>query len=257
MSVKIHPSAIVEKGAQLGDRVQVEAFAYIASTVSIGDETLIRHHSSVEGNTSLGKHNLVAPYACLGGLTQDLKYKGGVVGLTIGDHNQFREYVTVHGATMDHAETKIGNHNVMLAYSHVAHDCVMGDHNVMSGNSALAGHVFIGNQINIAWSAGIHQFCKIGDYAMVSACSKVVQDILPFMIADGNPACVRAVNKIGLQRNGFSESQINDIKEIFKELYKSGKNRTQALDFLKKKFSDNPNYDQILRFIKNSIRGLA
>ena len=257
MSVKIHPSAIVEKGAQLGDGVLVEAFAYIASTVSIGDATVIRHHSSVEGNTTLGKQNLVAPYACLGGLTQDLKYKGGVVGLTIGDNNQFREYVTVHSATMDQAKTKIGNHNVLLAYSHVAHDCTMGDYNVMSGNSALAGHVIIGNQINIAWSAGIHQFCQIGDYAMVSACSKVVQDILPFMIADGNPASVRAVNKIGLQRNGFSEAQINDIKEIFKELYKSGKNRTQALDFLEKRFSKNSNYDQILRFIKNSNRGLA
>ena len=257
MSVKIHPSAIVEKGAQLGDGVLVEAFAYIASTVSIGDATVIRHHSSVEGNTTLGKQNLVAPYACLGGLTQDLKYKGGVVGLTIGDNNQFREYVTVHSATMDQAKTKIGNHNVLLAYSHVAHDCTMGDYNVMSGNSALAGHVIIGNQINIAWSAGIHQFCQIGDYAMISACSKVVQDILPFMIADGNPASVRAVNKIGLQRNGFSEAEINDIKEIFKELYKSGKNRTQALDFLEKRFSENSNYDQILRFIKNSNRGLA
>lgn len=257
MAVAIHPSAIVESGAQLGDGVQVEAFAYIASTVKIGNGTVIRHHASVEGNTTIGNHNLVAPYACIGGLTQDLKYKGGVVGLTIGDYNQFREYVTIHAATTDQAKTKLGNYNVMLAYSHVAHDCVVGDHNVMSGNSALAGHVVIGNQTNIAWSAGIHQFCQIGDYAMVSACSKVVQDILPFMIADGNPAKVRAVNKIGLQRNGFSDHQINDIKEIFKELYKSGKNRTQALAFLEKKFSKNPSYNQMLRFIQNSTRGLA
>jgi UDP-N-acetylglucosamine acyltransferase len=259
MSVKIHPQAIVEPNAQLGENVEVGPFCYVGGNTVVGDNTKVLHHATVEGKVTLGKDNTIFPYALIGGLTHDLKYEGGEPGLTIGDGNIFREYVTAHVATNSSDFTTIGSNNVFLAYSHVAHDCQIGDHIVMSSHSALGGHVEVANHVNIGWGAGVHQFCRLGRHCMVSACSKLVQDVPPFMLADGSPADVRSINKVGLERAGFKSSDIELIRAAFKVLYRKEFNRTQALQFLEDNFAveKEPTLGEILSFTRSSTRGIA
>lgn len=255
---RIHPTAIIEKGAKLADSVQVGAYAYIGPQVKIGAGTVIQHHATVEGFTEMGEDNEVFPYALIGGKTHDLKYKGGEPGLRIGNRNVFREYSTVHLATQAGDFTIIGDDNVILAYSHVAHDCVIGNHLVMSSHAALGGHVVLGNYVNIGWGVGVHQFCRIGDYAMAGACSKVVQDVPPFMIADGNPATVRTINKVGLERRGFTSEDIELVRFVYKTLYREGLNRSQALERLQAHpKAGEPIIRLILTFAESSQRGFA
>ena len=259
MSVSIHPHAIVEPGAQLGRDVVVEAFSIVGAKAEIGDGCRVLHHSTVEGRVSMGKNNTVYPYAMIGGLTHDLKYQGGDPGLRIGDDNIFREYVTAHVATNPEDETKIGSQNVFLAYSHVAHDCIVGNHLIMSSHSALAGHVQVGDHVNVAWGAGVHQFCRLGRHCMVSACSKLVQDVAPFMLADGSPAEVRSINKVGIDRAGFSSEEIETVRGVFKILYKSDLNRSQAIERLQNEFAGSKAEvsNEIIAFAQSSERGLA
>ena len=168
----IHPTAIIEKGAQIADGVEIGAYAYIGSQVKIGAGSCVFHHATVDGFTTLGERNQIFPYAFIGGKTHDLKYKGGLPGLVIGDDNVFREYSTAHMATSDGTFTIVGNRNNILAYSHIAHDCVVGDNIVMSSHAALGGHVKVEDHAVIGWGSGVHQFCRIGAYAMLSASSK-------------------------------------------------------------------------------------
>lgn len=258
MAAKIHPSAVVEPGAQLGGEVEIGAYAYVGDGVTLGAGTRLHHHASVEGDTVLGERCEVFPYACIGGKTQDLKFKGGKPGLRIGDRNVFREYVSVHCATGDGDVTRIGSGNVLLATCHVAHDCVLGDHIVMSNGAVLAGHVIVEDHVVIGGYGGIHQFCRLGAYAMLSATAKLVHDLPPFFIADGTPAEVRAVNKVGLERNGFTAEQFERVKQIHRILYRDGLNRTQALE----KLAAHPHaasaeFARTLAFAKASERGLA
>ncbi len=256
--VSIHPTAIVEPGAQLAAGVVIGAYAYIGPQVRLGPASVVQHHATVEGNTSLGAENTVYPYACLGGRSHDLKFKGGNPGLQIGDRNVFREYVTVHAATQDGTLTRMGDDNFLLAYSHVAHDCQVGNQVIISSHAALGGHVTLADKANIGWSSGIHQHCRIGYCAMIGACSKVVQDVPPFMTADGNPASVRTINKIGLERAGFSSAQIELVRSLFKHFYQKGYTRSEAVAAL----AAHPQADSwivqnILQFSKNSTRGWA
>jgi UDP-N-acetylglucosamine acyltransferase len=258
MSARIHPTAIIEPTARLGANVEIGAFAYIGGTACIGDGTRIHHHASVEGNTILGQGCEVFPYANLGAKTQDLKYKGGSPGVRIGDRNVFREYVTVHAATNDGDFTVIGNDNTILAYSHVAHDCVLGNHIVASNGVMLAGHVIVEDHVVIGGYGGVHQFCRIGAYAMLSATAKLVHDLPPFFIADGTPAVVRAYNKIGLERHGYTVEQLERVRSLYRILYRDGLNRTQALE----KLAAHPQagseeVQRILAFAAKSERGLA
>ena len=259
MGVEIHSSAIVDASAELGANITVEAFAMIGAKVKIGDGSRIFHHATVEGRVSMGQENMVYPYAMIGGLTHDLKYTGGEPGLMIGDRNVFREYVTAHVATNENDFTKIGSDNVFLAYSHVAHDCNVGNHLVMSSHSALGGHVHVEDYVNVGWNAGVHQFCRLGRHCMVSACSKLVQDVPPFMLADGFPAEVRSVNKIGMERNGFSSDDMDAARGIFKTLYKSDLNRSQAIQSLLEdsSWAGKPLTKEITDFIRKSERGVA
>ncbi len=259
MAVEIHPQAIVDSSAQLGENVVVEAFAMVGAKVRVGDDCRIFHHATVEGRVSMGRSNAVYPYAMIGGLTHDLKYKGGEPGLMIGDHNVFREYVTAHVATEENDHTAIGSHNVFLAYSHVAHDCRVGNHLVMSSHSALGGHVEVNDFVNVGWNAGVHQFCRLGKHCMVSACSKLVQDVPPYMLADGFPAEVRSINKIGMERNGFSAAEVEVARGVFKTLYKSDFNRSQAILSLAEDspWAGNPVTVEIVDFIRGSERGVA
>lgn len=254
----IHPSAIIDPAAELGAGVEIGPFAYVGPGVKLGAGTRIHHHASVEGNTHLGESCEVFPYANIGAKTQDLKYTGGNPGVRIGARNVFREYVSVHAATNDGDFTVLGDDNTILAYSHVAHDCILGSHIVTSNSVSIAGHVVIEDHAVIGGVSGIHQFCRIGAYAMVSAYAKVVQDVVPFFIADGQPALIRSINKVGLERKGFTGEQLDRVKQIHRLLFRDGLNRSQALE----KMAAHPEvqsdeFQRILVFAAKSERGIA
>lgn len=258
MSALLHPTAIIESGANLGLGVEIGAYAFVGAGVTLGDGVRLHHHASVEGNTVLGKNCEVFPYACLGGKTQDLKFKGGNPGVRIGEGNVFREYVTVHAATHDGDYTRIGDGNNFLASCHVAHDCVLGSGIVMSNGVVLAGHVTVEDHVVIGGYGGVHQFCRLGAYAMLSATSKLVHDLPPFFIGDGTPAVVRAYNKVGLERNRYSPEQIERVRRIYRILYRDGLNRTQALEKLRgHEESSTDEFRRMLTFADSSERGLA
>ncbi|MEO7414158.1 MAG: acyl-ACP--UDP-N-acetylglucosamine O-acyltransferase [Opitutaceae bacterium] len=258
MSARLHPTALIEPGAQLGADVEVGAFAFVGSQVVLGDGTRLHHHASVEGNTTTGIDCEVFPYASVGGKTQDLKFKGGNPGVRIGDRNVFREYVTIHAATFDGDFTVMGNDNTVLAYSHVAHDCVVGSGVVMSNGVMLAGHVTVEDHVVIGGYGGVHQFCRLGAHSMLSATAKLVHDLPPFFIADGTPAAVRAYNKIGLARHGYSIEQLERVRRIYRVLYREGLNRTQALEKLTAHAdAGTPEFQRMLAFATASKRGLA
>ncbi|MEN9663368.1 MAG: hypothetical protein RL324_2317 [Verrucomicrobiota bacterium] len=258
MASRIHPTAVIEPGAQLGADVELGAYAYVGANVSLGDGTTLHHHATVEGNTTVGAKCEVFPYACLGGRTQDLKYAGGKPGLRIGDRNVFREYVTVHEATKDGEFTVLGSDNHFLAYGHIAHDCVVGNGVVFSNGAVLAGHVWVEDHVVIGGYGGVHQFCRLGTHSMLSAMAKLVHDLPPFFIADGMPASVRAINKIGLERNGYTPEQLERVKSVHRILYRDKLNRSQALERLKQHAdAGSDEFKRILAFSEASKRGLA
>lgn len=258
MAQEIHPTAIIEPGAQLGADVVIGAYAYVGAKAIIGAGTVLHHHANVEGRTTIGSKCEIFPFACVGTKTHDLKYKGGEPGLIVGDRNVFREYVSVHGATNDADYTRMGNDNVMLAYSHIAHDCLVGNYLVMSAQSALAGHVLVEDHVNIGWGTGVHQFCRIGAHAMLGGMSKIVQDVPPFVIADGNPAVARSINKVGLERHGFTVEQLEAVKQAFRLVYRAGHNRTQALERVREhKLSGTAEFKHFLSFAEKSERGFV
>jgi UDP-N-acetylglucosamine acyltransferase len=256
MAQQIHPTAIIESGARLGADVVIGAYSYVGAQAVIGDGTVLHHHANVEGLTTIGQGCEIFPFACVGTKTHDLKFKGGEPGLIVGDRNVFREYVSVHGATKDGEFTRMGHDNVMLAYSHIAHDCLVGNHLVMSAQAALAGHVQVQDHVNIGWGSGVHQFCRLGTQAMLGAMSKVVQDVPPCVIADGNPAIARSINKVGLERNGFTPAQLESVKQLFRVVYRLGLNRTQALEKLREHpLGSTPEFRHFLAFADSSERG--
>ncbi len=249
---KIHPTAIIEKGAQLDENVEVGAYAYIGSQVCIGSGTVVAHHATVDGYSFIGRNNRIFPYAFIGGMTHDLKYKGGRAGLKIGDGNVFREYTTAHLATGDGDFTVIGDNNNILAYSHIAHDCTVGNNVVISSHAALGGHVVVEDNAVIGWGSGAHQFCRIGAYSMLSASSKLVKDLLPFFMADGSPAEICAINKINMQRNGFTPDEIDMVYSAFKLLYKSTLSRPWAIEELAARESSK---SRVIKMILDFARG--
>ncbi len=254
----IHPTAVIEPGARVEEGVEIGAFAFVGAAVVLGAGTKMHHHASVEGNTVLGDNCQVFPYACIGGQTQDLKYKGGRTSLVAGARNVFRENVTVHCATGDGDFTRIGSDNTFLANSHIAHDCRLGNHIVMSNGVLLAGHVTVEDHVVMGGYAAVHQFCRVGAHAMVGAMAKVVLDLPPYFVADGAPAVIRAYNKIGLERRGFTSEQLDRIRRIYRILYRDGHNRTQALE----KLASHPDaasieFQSMLAFAQSSERGLA
>lgn len=258
MPTNIHSTAIIESGAELDEGVIVGAYAYIGAKVKIAKNTKVMHHATIDGATTIGTGNEIHPYAYIGGKTHDLKYTSGCPGLKIGSNNVFREFTTVHCATKEGVDTILGDNNLLLAYSHIAHECKVGNHLVMSSHAALGGHVVIGDIVNVGWGAGIHQFCRVGDHAMIGASSKVVQDVPPYMIADGNPAMVRTTNKIGLERAGFMPEQVNLARSIFKMFYKEGLNRRQACEKLRSEsYGKNVLAVSFLAFVEASERGLS
>jgi UDP-N-acetylglucosamine acyltransferase len=258
MATQIHPTAVVEPDAELGTDVVVGPLAYVGSGVQLGDGTRLHHHAAVEGNTVLGAGCEIYPFANIGGLTQDLKHRGGNPGVRIGARNVFREYVTIHTGTEDGDMTVLGDDNVLLAHCHVAHDCQLGSHIIASNNTGIAGHCIVEDHVVFGAVSGIHQFCRIGAHAMISAYAKIVQDVPPYVIADGQPAVVRAINKVGLERRGFDKDQIDRIKQLFRILFRDGLNRSQAIEKLQAhEATASAEFQAVLAFAEASERGFT
>ncbi len=258
MAARIHPTAIVEPGAQLGADVAIGPYAYVGPEVVLGDGCVLHHHATVEGFTSLGPGCEVFPFTCIGTKTQDLKYRGGRTGLRVGARNVFREYTSVHGATKDGEFTVLGDDNLLLAYCHVAHDCRIGNHLIASNSVGLAGHVVVEDHVTLGAKCGVHQFCRVGTHVMVGAMSKVVQDVPPYLIADGNPAIARSINKVGLERSGFTPERLEAVKHAFRLFYRMGLNRTQALEQMHAHpLAGTVEFRAFLGFVERSERGVV
>lgn len=258
MAANIHPTAIVESGAQLGADVTIGAYAYVGPEVTLGDGCVLHHHATVEGFTALGAQSEVYPFACIGMKTQDLKFRGGRPGARIGARNVFREYVSVHAATKDGEFTVMGDDNLLLAYCHVAHDCQLGNHIIASNSVGLAGHTIVEDHVTFGAKSGVHQFCRVGTHVMLGAMSKLVQDVPPYLIVDGNPAIARSINKIGLERHGFTPERLESVKHAFRLFYRAGLNRTQALERMQAHpLASTPEFLNFFEFVKRSERGVV
>jgi len=253
----IHSTTIIHPKAQIGSGCEIGPYCVIGEHVTLGDGCQLRSHVVIDGHTKLGKENEIFPFASLGLKTQDLKWKGGVTRTEIGDGNTFREYVTVHSATGDGEVTRIGSHNTILAYCHVAHNCTLGDRIIMSNVATLAGHVTVEDQAVIGGLAAVHQFCRIGKMAMIGGCSKVVQDVPPFMIADGNPAETRTVNKVGLERNGIAEEAQISLRSAYKILFRERLTIPNALAKIGSELPPLPEIKYLVQFIRASERGIS
>ncbi len=254
---EIHPTAIVDAAARLGAGVVVGPYCVIGAAVTIGDRCRLQNQVTISGPTEIGVDNEFFPYASIGQRTQDLKYDGEPTWLRIGDGNVFREFVTVNRATSANEATVIGNHGNFLAYTHIGHDCIVGDRVIFSNNSTLGGHVTVGDHVVLSGLVAIHQFCKIGAHAMVGGCSKIVQDVPPFFIADGNPAKVRAVNSVGMQRRGFSEGAVRTAKTALRKIYREKLKLCEAIESLNEMDDPDGVIEVITSFIGSSERGLS
>jgi UDP-N-acetylglucosamine acyltransferase len=253
----IHPTAVIHPQAKLGEGCEIGPYCVIGGQVELGPRCRLHSHVVIDGHTRLGADNELFPFASIGFKTQDLKWKGGVTRTEIGDHNTFREHVTVHSATSDGDATVIGSHNNLLAYAHVAHDCRLGSHIVMSNVGTLAGHVVVEDHAIVGGLAAVHQFCRIGRMSIIGGCSKVVQDVPPFMMADGNPASTRTVNKVGMERNGISDEAQAAIRQAFKILFREGLTITNALAQIEKEVADLPELRHLVQFVRASERGIG
>ena len=253
---QIHPTAIVDPKAELGGDTVIGPYCIVAAGVVLGPECWLQHHVTLCGPMTAGQRNKFYAYSSIGQQSQDLKYQGEPTYLEIGEENTFREFVTVNRGTNSSGKTRVGSHGNFLAYSHIGHDCDVEDSVIFSNNGTLAGHVKIGDHAVMGGLTAVHQFCRIGRFAITGGCSKIVQDIPPFMIADGNPAKVRGVNVIGLERNGFAPENIKAIKEAFRLIYRSKLNTRQALDAIRKELGSSPELNQIVEFIEQSERGI-
>jgi UDP-N-acetylglucosamine acyltransferase len=254
---KIHPTAVVAKGAQLGAGVSVGPYCVIGAHVKLGDGGRLHSHVVLDGHTTIGPRCEFFPFACVGLKTQDLKFAGGTRYLEIGSDNVFREHVTAHTATADGGRTRIGSHNNFLAYAHIAHDCVVGDHVIFSNCGTLAGHVVVEDYAIVGGLAAVHQFCRIGTMAIIGGCSKVVQDVPPFTVADGNPAVVRGLNKVGLERNGVKPVVREQLRKAYKVLFLKKVNLGEAIAKARKDIPKSNELNHLLKFLETSERGVG
>ena len=254
----VHATAVIHDGAQLAADVQVGPYAVIGPHVRIGAGCIIGSHAVIDGHTTMGSNNRVFSFASIGQAPQDKKYAGEPTRLEIGAGNTIREFCTINtGTAQDEGVTRIGDDNWIMAYVHIAHDVRLGSHTVLANNATLAGHVQVGDWATIGGLTGVHQFVKIGAHAMIGFQGHVAQDVPPYMIADGNPAVVRAVNLTGLQRKGFSEEAIRGLKDALKVLLNPKYNLSQAREYLTEKGPKTAEVAELLEFLKSSERGVV
>lgn len=256
--MNVHPTAIVSPEAELADGVEVGAYSVIGPGVTIGRNTILGSHVVIERDTDIGEECRISSFCSLGGDPQDLKYKGEKTRVVIGNNNVFREYVTVNRATSaDIGVTMIGDHNLIMAYCHVAHNCKLGNHIVISNASHLAGHIHVDDYAIISGMVGIHQFTRIGAHCIIGGASAVTQDVPPYVTAAGNHAKLYGLNLIGLERRGFSKETISALKEAYRIIFRSTLRREEALEKVRKTVADTPEVRHFIDFIQSSERGVC
>ncbi|WP_417688769.1 acyl-ACP--UDP-N-acetylglucosamine O-acyltransferase [Pseudidiomarina sp.] len=251
----IHPTAIIDDKAVIGNNVEIGPYSIVGPDVVIGDDCWIGPHVVLKGPTVLGKANKIYQFASVGEDCQDKKYNGEPTRLEIGDNNIIRECVTIHrGTVQDQGLTKLGSNNLLMAYVHVAHDCMIGDNIILANNTTLAGHVHVGDWAILGGFTGVHQFCHIGAHAFTAVNSVVVQDIPPYIMAQGHNAVPRTINSEGLKRRGFSKDAIMNVKRAFKTLYRKGLTIDEAVAEMESWQA--PELDELIHFVQNSSRGI-
>ena len=254
---KIHETAVIYPGARLGRDVEVGPYSVIGENVFIGDGTKIGSHVVIEGWTTIGRECQIHHGACVGNAPQDLKFKGEKTFVYIGDNTVIREFVTINRATGEGEETRIGSNCLLMGTVHIAHNCVVGNNVVISNHAGLAGHVTVEDRAIISGLTGVHQFVKIGRNAMVGGASKVVQDVPPFVIADGRPARVCGLNSVGIARAGLSEDVRRNLKRAYRILFRSGLKLSEAITTMEQELDSSEPVDHLLRFLRNVNRGIC
>ena len=258
MAGNIHPTALVAPEAELGENVEVGAYAVIGPGVVVGANTRIGAHAVLQGPMRLGADNEVFPFASVGSAPQDKKYKGEPTRLEIGDRNVIREFVTLNrGTTKDEGVTRIGDDNLFMAYSHVAHDCRVGSHCVLANTATLGGHVHLGDWVIMGGFSGVHQFCKVGAHAFIANNAAVTRDVPPYIMAVGQPAAAHSVNAEGLKRRGFTPEQIRNLRNAFRLLYRSGLKLTDATAQLAAIAQEQPEVRALVEFLPLSTRSIV
>lgn len=253
----IHPTAVVAPGAELGEGVEIGPYCVVGPDVRLGDGTRLSSHVVIDGWTRLGAGCEVFPFASLGARTQDLKYRGGRPGVEIGARTTVREFVTVNAATADGDVTRVGDGCLLMAYAHVAHDCLVGDEVIIANCGTLAGHVVIEDRVVLGGLSGVHQFVRIGTLAIVGGCSKVTQDVPPYMTADGHPLAVRGINSVGLGRRGVAPPTQRLLKAAYRILYRKNLATRVALDRVEAEIEPCAEIRHLVSFIRASERGMA
>ena len=254
---QIHPTALVADGAQIADDAIIGPYSTVSSQAVIGSGTELISHVVIEGNTTLVEGNYVSPFAVLGGRTQDLKFKGGEPGVKIGDNNTIREYVTVNAATNEGDFTTVVYNCLLMAYTHIAHCCHIGNQVVIANACQIAGHVTIEDMATIEGLVGIVQFLRIGTMSFVGGVSKVSKDLPPYMIAHGDPLEVRSFNRIGMERRGVDEAGRKAIKEAYRIIYRQDAPVAQALDKIEAEVEHTPEVKHLLEFCRASEKGIT
>jgi len=253
----IHPQSIIEPGAQIGKNVTIGPWTYIGKDVVIGDNCEINSHVVIKGPTRIGKGNRFFQFGSIGEECQDLKYDGEQTELVIGDNNTFREGCTIHrGTIQDNSLTQIGSHNLFMAYTHVAHDCIVGSHCIMANNASIAGHVKLGDYVIIGGMSGVHQFCHIGSHSFIAANAFVQKDVPAFVMAAGHTAKPFGLNSEGLKRRGFDKETIANIKRAYKQVYRKGLTVDEAIASVKLLAKQTPEINIFTDIVINSSRGI-
>ncbi|MHB1921481.1 MAG: acyl-ACP--UDP-N-acetylglucosamine O-acyltransferase [Chitinophagaceae bacterium] len=251
-----HQLTYIHPNSKLGANIKIDPFSVIHDNVEIGDNTWIGSNVTIMSGARIGKNCRVFPGAVIAAIPQDLKFDGEDSTVIIGDRTTIREFVTVHRGTRDRGTTQVGNDCLIMAYSHIAHDCVIGNHCILSNCAQVAGHAVIGEYAIVGGMSGVHQFVKIGAHAFIAGGSVVFKDIPPFVKAAGNPVNYSGINSEGLKRRGFSHEKINQILNIYRFIYVKGNNTTQALEIIEKELPQTPERDQVIQFIRESGRGI-
>jgi len=254
----IHETAIIAQGAEIDSDVTIGPYAVIGEHVKIGSGTTVGPHAVIEGRTEIGRDNHIFQFASVGAIPQDLKFHGEESSLSIGDRNKIREFVTIHLGTEDGGgKTTVGSDNLLMAYAHVAHDCVVGNHVILANAATLAGHVEVDDFAILGGLSAVHQFCRVGCHVMASGGSMITQDVVPYTIVQGDRAKTVGLNLIGLKRRGFAPEVLKTIKQAYRLVFRSGSPLEEALAKIENELDGSPELSVFVEFIKSSERGLA
>jgi UDP-N-acetylglucosamine acyltransferase len=258
MTTFIHETAIVSPEATIGEDCYVGPFSTVGAGVTLGNQVRLESHVVIDGDTEIGDETVVFPFVSIGLAPQDLKYGGEMTKTVVGRKNQIREFVTIHrGTTSGGGITRIGDNNLLMAQSHVAHDCQLGNEIIMANAATLAGHVEIADRASVGAYSGVHQFCRVGREAFIGGYSVVVKDALPFAISQGNHAKCYGLNRVGMKRRGYSKEAIETLHHSFHLLLSSKLNTSQAVERIREDVKDNPEVDYLIDFIESSKRGVV